>query len=308
MNFSTNQVIQLYVLDTATAPVRVDTAGGIQYVITHADGKVETTDLIKNVIGTASVVEATDDRLALKEAMIRIDSDLVVAGQEYVIALTFRGYSNEDTHHKVFAAKAKSTTLADLYKDLALNAWLQRGVEAEPLYDIYVGGTKIETKAALEAADLGEGFSLIEATPYWRLGSFVEAASTIEIGTSPVWVSGTERNDWLVDDEGNPVQFKDYGSTTIANTHKIADLEYFAKGERGNSNAFAGWPDNIEPDLYIDSKDTTGYAVLTVHYAFVGSNDEVQKSERDAIFVAKQANKSLLDTIATAVNALDKIA
>lgn len=307
MNFSTNQVIQLYVLDGG-APTKVETAGGIQYVITHADGKVETTDLIKNIIGTPAVVEATNDRIALKEAQIKINSGLVVAGQEYVIALTFRGYSSEDTYHKVFAAKAKSTTLADLYKDLALNAWLQRGVEVEPLYDIYVGGTKVATKAALEAASFEDGFSLVEATPYWKLGSFAEAASTIEIGTSPVWVSGTERNDWLVDDEGNPVVFKDYGTTSIANTHKIADLEYFAKGERGNSNALAGWPDNIEPDLYIDSKDTTGYAVLTVHYAFVGSNDEVQKSERDAIFVAKQANKSLLDTIATQVNGLDKIA
>lgn len=308
MNFSTNQVIQLYVLDTATAPVKVETAGGIQYVITHADGKVETTDLIKNVIGTASVVAATSDMAALKEAAITIDPNLVVAGQEYVIALTFRGYSNEDTYHKVFATKAKSTTLADIYKDLALNAWLQRGVEVEPLYDIYVGGTKIETKAALEAADFSNGFVIKEAKPHWKLGSFTEATSTIEIGTSPVWVSGTERNDWLVDGNGDPVKFEDEATPSIPNTHKLADLEYFAKGERGNSNSLACWPDNIEPDLYVDKTDGTGYAVLTVHYAFVGSNDEVQKSERDAIFVAKQANKSLLDTIATQVNGLDKIA
>ena len=299
MNFSTNQVIQMYVLETgAELGSNIAPSGAVQYAITHADGKIETTDIIKNVLST-DIVTAAADVTPLKKVVVTVDGSLVVAGQEYIIALTFRGYSNEDTYHKIFAAKAKSTTVADLYKALAMNAWLQRGVEVEPLYDIYVGGTKIGTKAELEAADFADGFELYEATPYFKLGAFPETTATIEVGTTPVKVSGVERNDWFTGSVEN-------SATTLPNTHKLADLELFAKGERGNSNALAGWPDNIEPDLYIDKKNTTGYGVLTVQYAFVGANDENQKSERTAIFVC--GTQATLTGIKTAVDALTKIA
>lgn len=305
MNFSTNQVIQLYVLETgATLGSNIAPSGAVQYAITHADGKIETTDVIKNVIGTAAVVAAGDDTKKLKELTITVKNGKVIAGQEYIIGLTFRGFGQEDVITKVIAAKAKSTTDTDLYRALAINAWLQRGVEVEPLFDIYVDGSKVTSKATLEDAstDFSAGFKLVEATPAWELGSFPETTATIEVGTTPIIVSGAEDNDWLV-----TKQFAE-GNTTLPNTHKIADLELFAKGERGNSNALAGWPDNIKPDLYVNASDATGYAVLAVHYAFVGGNDEVQKSERDAIFVTPEASKATLTTIATAVNALPKIA
>ena len=312
MNFSTNQVLQLYVLDVNENPTKVETAGGIQYVITHADGKVETTDLIKNVIGTAAVVRASADVRALKELEVAVGSGLVVAGQEYIISLTFHALSNEDVYIKTISAKAASTTAADLYVALAKNAWVQRKVEAEPLFDLYYDNsgtlTKITSEAAIDSTNLASGFVIREATPFWKLGSFPETLANITVGTAPIVVSGTERNDWLVDfsSPAKPSAFKD-SAATLPNTHKMADLELFCKGERGNSDALANWPDNIAPDLYIDATDSTGYAALAVHYAFVGANDEVQKSERDAIFVIKDANYAKLSTIATAVNALTKI-
>jgi len=296
MNFSTNQVIQLYVLeDGATLGSNIAPSGAVQYAITHADGKIETTDVISkdNVIGTPKVIDATKDTTKLKELVVAVKSGKVIAGQEYIIGLTFRGFSQEDVTTKIIAAKAKSTTDTDLYRALAINAWLQRGVEVEPMFDIYVDGSKVTSKATLEDAstDFSAGFKLVEATPTWELGSFPETTATIEVGTTPIIVSGAEDNDWLV-----TKQFAE-GNTKLPNTHKIADLELFAKGERGNSNALAGWPDNIKPDLYVNANDTTGYAVLAVHYAFIGGNDEVQKSERDAIFVAPQADNAKLSSI-----------
>lgn len=309
MNFSTNQVNQLYVLDTSSAPTKVETAGGLQYIITHADGKVETTDLIKNVIGTAAVVRASADVTALKELEVAVAN--VVAGEEYIISLTFRGFGQEDVIIKTISAKAKSSTASALYEALAKNAWVQRGVEIEPLYDLYYDNsgtlTKITSIGDIDG-HVDDGFVIREAKPFWKLGSFPETLPVIEVGTTPIVISGVESNDWLVDfsSPAKPSAFK-ASAQTLPNTHKIADFELFCKGERGNSDALAGWPDNIAPDLYVDASDATGYAVLAVHYAFVGSNDEVQKSERDAIFITKDANYANLSTIATAVNALNKI-
>ena len=309
MNFSTNQVNQLYVLDTSSAPTKVETAGGLQYIITHADGKTETTDLIKNVIGTAAVVRASADVTALKELEVAVAN--VVAGEEYIISLPFRGFGQEDVVIKTISAKAKSSTASDLYEALAKNAWVQRGVEVEPLYDLYYDNsgtlTKITSIGAIDG-NVDDGFVIREAKPFWKLGSFPETLPLIEVGTSPIVVSGVETNEWLVNANGDyPSVFK-ASAQTLPNTHKIADFELFCKGERGNSDALAGWPDNIAPDLYVDASNATGYAVLAVHYAFVGSNDEVQKSERDAIFITKDADYANLSTIADAVNALNKIA
>lgn len=305
MNFSTNQVNQLYVLDTTDAPTKVTTAGGVQYIITHADGKVETTDLIKNVIGTPAVVRASADVTALKELEVAVAN--VVAGEEYIISLTFRGFGQEDLVIKTISAKAKSSTASELYEALAKNAWVQRGVEVEPLYDLYYDNsgtlTKITSVGDIDG-NVDDGFVIREAKPFWKLGSFPETLPLIEVGTSPIVVSGVETNEWLVDANGDyPSVFK-ASAQTLPNTHKMADLELFCKGERGNSDALAGWPDNISPDLYVDAADATGYAVLAVHYAFVGSNDEVQKSERDAIFVTKDSNYGKLSTIASDVAGL----
>jgi hypothetical protein len=64
--------------------------------------------------------------------------------------------------------------------------------------------------------------------------------------------------------------------TTIKNTKKIADLEYFCMGERGDWYRNVGWP-HVIPTQYLvpaDSTDAAGYNVLTIHYKYIGGGDE----------------------------------
>ena len=151
-------------------------------------------------------------------------------------------------------------------------------------------------EAEANSTTLASGFIIREAKPYWRLGSFPETLANIEVGVAPIIVSGVEYRDWLT-----APKFAD-SSATLPNSHKMADLEYFCKGERGNSNGLANWPDNIAPELLVNANSSTGYSALTVHYAFVGANDEVQKCERDAIFVVDGTTTTKLAAI---VDALD---
>lgn len=326
MNFPTNQVIQLYVIDGAASSIVPVTAvgGGVQFVITHNDGTVETTDVIKNRLWERFLAN-TDDYVQTKAATLKVVDGKAVAGQEYLISLEYRGkIGREDTYHKFFSVKATADMVssgnatAAFYKTLAKNMILQQGVENEPLYKVYIPSTSEGTttytpvdKTNVDSATYTtEGLVVAEPLPYFKLGSFPESLMDITVGTSPIVVSNVEVNDWLTDGIGTGKKFGVVAgvSQTLNNSRKLADLELFAKGERGNSNALANWPDNIQPSLYIDSTTAhnatsstelaNGYTTYTVHYAYVGDNQSNQKSERDAIFCVKGAsNPSTSNTV-----------
>lgn len=92
-------------------------------------------------------------------------------------------------------------------------------------------------------------------------------------------------------------------SGTVVNANRVlADLEYFAYGERGDYYRGNNWPNNVEPTYAINPKSTTEYDVLTVEYYWNGNAETVQKSPRlIQIASAKgtlDAVKSRIDTIA----------
>ena len=88
------------------------------------------------------------------------------------------------------------------------------------------------------------------------------------------------------------------------NTHRIADMEYFYKGERGVSAGLnAPYDLQIPLDLRVDAGHTAGYDILTIHYAYVGANASNQKSEKDAVLVCK-SGAGFLNTIETELKKL----
>ena len=71
---------------------------------------------------------------------------------------------------------------------------------------------------------------------------------------------------------------------TIGNSYNIADLEYFALGERGDKYRLIGWPNAAPSNTIITASeigDGKGFCVLNIHFAFTDSNEGVQKSEKD---------------------------
>lgn len=69
------------------------------------------------------------------------------------------------------------------------------------------------------------------------------------------------------------------GKTVPAN-YVLADLEYFAYGERGDYYRGNNWPNNFEPTYAINPKSTAEYSVVTVEYFWAGDAENVQKSPR----------------------------
>ena len=73
-------------------------------------------------------------------------------------------------------------------------------------------------------------------------------------------------------------------SNYVQNSYDIADLEYFALGERADLYRNVGWP-NANPSKLMITADEIGdskhFNLLQIHYAFTDSNEGVQKSEKD---------------------------
>ena len=64
-------------------------------------------------------------------------------------------------------------------------------------------------------------------------------------------------------------------------------------GERGDIYRGVGYPNNIKTTYMVDASKT--YSVLDIHYAYVGSNESVQKSEKTITIVCD--NKTTLNSI-----------
>jgi hypothetical protein len=316
MNFSTNQVMQLFVLgSTDTAKVEAiktsdgnEVKGYIVKVKNSAGDVIDTTDIIdaKNILYVTEAL-ASKDKLNRKGLLVKLNSAVnggkPVKGEEYVMTLVYRGFGEEDTYSKVFSAKATSDDTATLLKDLAKNMLTNIDVEYSPLYELYTTeGVKI-TMANYETAVTAEGFYIVEPVPYWSLGRFAETLMHIDVQTAYITIDGEEEQNWLAEYKFKPVTLD--GVASIPNTHKIADLEYFCKGERGTSNALVGWPDTPDYKGKVNPDSANGYDVLTVHCAFVGANASNQKSEKDIIFITEGGTASLntkLDDIKTGLN------
>lgn len=349
MNFSTNQVKQLYVAKkdstlTVTKILTPDKSATVGCVI-NIDG--ENTDLIpKGEVMSITTACAQDSSQLMKRKGVLIKLNDAVNGgdpvpaEHYILHLNYRGHiGEEDTYQKcaeVYVDK-RNMTPAEFLQKMAKSLLDQRGVEATPLYDLYTIdgqmlvdesiatfsaekdyriGDKVlyngkayvfksaHTKGAWAAGDVtlmetapfeaisAAGFYIVEPAPFWRLGIFPETLMNIEVGTAPITCQSIVYTGWLVNYKFTPVNLA--AVKPIYNTHKIADLEYFCKGERGVSAGLSAPYDVQLPiDLKVDTKASTGYDVLNVHYAFKGHNQNSTLSEKDITIVIPNGGATL---------------
>lgn len=305
MNFSTNQVMQLFVLANGeTAEVvkiyTPDKSAVRGYIVKIKKGNevIDTTDIIdaKNILSvTEALATSANEQLRRKGLLVKLSSKVnagaPAAGEEYVMTLVFRGYGDEDTiFKKAYAKASKGETAAGLLQKLATNLLENKDVEYSPLYELRTTAGAEITKANISTIT-ADGFYIVEPVPYWSLARFSETLMNIDVQTAPIVVDSNEENQWLDTYKFAPVSLGTVPA--IPNTHRVADLEYFCKGERGTSNALVGWPDTPEYEPKVNPKSTKGYDILTVHCAFVGANASNQKSEKDIVFIAEGGTAEL---------------
>lgn len=330
--FSTNQVRQLYVATALKSPnvIASDTAGSIAvksdtakshlYFEYMGAGGMTRSDLIdiKNIL----YAKATDaDDLAYDLAKYKLTLDDTVNGgepvvaQDYILRIAFRNYpglSEEDQYFKYGMVHAVTgMTASDFYKTLALSLVKNFSREEQGLLKFYletggtdagtVAGTPTEvTKDTKESSLTGTytGIVIEEAPQDWILGVMEQTPVNFTIQPDLIIDNGDERI-WGV--------VKKVASTnSIPDGHKIADLEYFCMGERGDIYRMVGFPYVIRTKYLVDPD--IKYNVIDIHYAYVGPNESVQKSEKDITIVVpkvganNQASNALANSIISAIN------
>lgn len=336
--FSTNQVRQLYVAKALKTPhvlasdaagsiaVKNDTAKNHLYFEYKGADNLMRSDLIdiKNIL----YAKATDaDAMAheLKSVTVTLDTNVnggtPVAGQDYILRIAFRQYvgmSDEDQYFKYGMVHAYAGMDADeFYKVLALSIAKNFSREVVPLIKVEVHSAGTTSKGGFDS----NGYMVVTPTtkdngksnntnPYyatdtlvsdidsiriteveqpWRLGVMAQTPVYFTVQPVTVMVNGDERI-WATVTEGT--------NGTIGNGKKIADLEYFCMGERGDMYRGIGFPHNIVTTYLVDPTKT--YYTFDIHYAYVGNNESVQKSEKDITIVC--SDKTEFNKIITAFN------
>lgn len=330
--FSTNQVRQLYVAEALKSPnvTATDAAGSIAvksdavkshlYFEYMGAGGMTRSDLIdiKNILH----VKATDaDALAhdLAKYKLTLDSGVnggaPVAGQDYLLRIAFRNYvglSEEDQYFKYGMVHAVSgMTASEFYKTLVLSLVKNFSREESNLLKFYletggsdagvVSGIPTEvTKETKESSLDGTytGIIVEEAPQEWILGVMEQVPVNFTLQPDTIISAGDERIWGTVR--------KVTSTKSISNGHKIADLEYFCMGERGDIYRMVGFPKVIRTKYLVNPDNK--YNVIDIHYAYTGANESVQKSEKSITIVVpktgenNQVSNKLANDIISAIN------
>lgn len=313
--FSVNQVRQLYVATAFKTPhvlasdaagsiaVKNDTAKSHLYFEYKGADNLMRSDLIdtKNIL-YAKATDATAMAHDLKSVTIALDSNVnggaPVAGQDYILRIAFKQYvgmSDEDQYFKYGMVHAYAgMDASEFYKVLAVSLAKNFSREVVPLIKIEIktASATTEVTPATKVADLTDtytGVVVTEVEQPWRLGVMAQTPVYFTVQSVPVTVNGDERY-WATLTEST--------SGSISNGKTIADLEYFCMGERGDMYRQVGWPHNIPTTYLVDP--AKAYCVFDIHYAYVGSNESVQKSEKTITIVC--ADKAELNKVIAAFN------
>lgn len=310
--FSTNQARHFYVVKKLISDTALPSKeGDIKIVIAEDSFKflyygsqgLQSSDSIpiKNI---TSIKTLTNESIKYPKYEIKLDTNVnggnpLVA--DYILRISVDNYlskSDNGAYLKFAAVHATSgMTASNFYKEMAISLLKNFSRESTPILNV-----GLTTSTGDEIVTLKTNFSktytglfVIPNVAPWRLGKNDFKIYNLTISAVPI-NDGTSESSWGV------ITKKDSnvtGFTTIKNGMKIADLEWFCMGERGDTYRGANYPDNIDTTYLVDPKES--YDSCNIHYFYQGENEAIQKSDKDITLVATTANTAHLTGIVNAI-------
>lgn len=320
--FSTNQVRHLYVMQGNTSiTVKKDVDGNIyldtqRVFLDNGEFIRSRSDLITNVL-SVTATDYKDARHNNKQFKVVLDPNVnggePISGQDYILRIAFRQYigvSEEDYYPKYGVVHAYAgMTASDFYKKMAMS--ITKNFSREVVQNIIIAlldnsgnVAKLITNRTKESELTGTYYGILILEFYgseyvlpWRRGVFPVTFPNFTVQQVGITVGG-EESDWaVIEDKTNDQVYEAY----VGNGKAIADLEYFCLGERGDIYRNIGFPHNLENHYLVDPSNE--YYVVNIHYAYIGSNENPQKSEKDITVVAKTSDKTHINKFITDLNA-----
>lgn len=238
---------------------------------------------VKNITA-AKAIKAVDMETPMKKVLVTLDSSVnggaPVVGQDYILRINLRqfyGMSDQDQYFKDAAVRAvKGMTATQFYKAMekALNLCFSREV-----------GANAKSNPYLAFSSSTSGLVIEEKPQSWHLGTEAQERVYFDVVPTTIYCDGADLI-WGSVAEQTP-------ATKIGNGKKIADLEYFLLGERGDQYRKIGWPNDVETVGMVDPDKT--YDVFEIHYAFTDTGVNSYKSEKDITIAVPTATKTSTD-------------
>lgn len=289
---SNNQVRQLFVAITEKAYDATVTNLGDTKVSakTGPEGSFRITQIGHGGLVSSDIVDPRKvlyakltkaDQMKEKLGVHKVTVTEVSAGQIYEIKLQINQYignGTQDMTYRIGTYKAKSSDTAP-----QIAAGLAASLQSALGYDKSLGAvTDIKTyREALCTVEVaGAVITIKEVEQEWSLGRFQVAHMPVRVFLGAIFT----------DDEYETYEWATIENTTedaplVTVSQKIADLEYFCHGARGDEYHGMGYPRNIVTKYMVDAAETAGYDLLDIHFYYQGSNESVQKSEKDLTVV-----------------------
>lgn len=309
--FSVNQARQFYV---NTGAIKANDAtpgngtfkvnnGKVYYISYNVDGEPQRSDLIDvcNVDwvrrSEAPVPQAREFTIEMNEDILDEDGN-VPAGVDILLKIIFTqfiGMSEVDRLVKVASVHTtKATSPADVLKDLGEALKLNVEKESKSFYPLL----KIDNTQSGKLI-------LTEVAQEWKRGLLSGEVLHFTPHCTLVEIDGVE-DYWAKLDETGNIAYEVIdaidGKTkeVVKSGRKVADLEYFCMGERGDIYRGIGWPNVIETRYMVDpDKD---YEYLDIQFHYKGDSEDIQHSNKTLTIVAEKANMdTLFDAFKTAL-------
>lgn len=304
MNYSVNKIRHLHVVDTNhAASVVTDLDGKVYVSFTDGQGSKYRSDFIDPKTATVRATSAWQMAHAVKTYTVTVTASTIVAGDDYMLDIKiydFNGAGTENVFdlcavHRAGSSDTVTVIAADLVEQInkAQAGWAKAMVEASNSAGV------ITIKEVEQPAVLGTmGQIPVNFTVFAAL---VNSSLTATVATGsngyPVYTY-----DWCTVQETTAA----LSSTAVAdgtafgNGKKIADMEWFYNGERGDIYRGASYPNVIPTDYLVDA--TQEYDSIDIHFAFIGDNESSHRSEKDLTIVGPAGTlKTLLASLNTAL-------
>ena len=289
---STNQNRQMYVATAQKASVaKTDAAGTIAvksntaktemyFNYVGADKTVMRSDLIKvDSIMYAKATKADALKLKLKSVKVSLADDLI-PGEDYILRINIQqafGKGDDTTYQKFGAVRATSSMTPQTFWT-AMKQSLDRNFSKE-----------LTEWFTFEAAE--DGLTITEVEQPWVAGKTPKENVHFDVVNCYIMDTGVEVEAFTIAKPTYTLEAK--------NGHIIVDQEIFYMGERGDQYRDTNGLIKINTQYLADANKD--YCTIDIHYAFVDSNEGVQKSEKDIYIVGEQAT---ITALITAINSI----
>lgn len=321
-NFSTNQVRHLFVAGAVDANLDtnldiafgVTETGDMYFKYKNADGLLTRSDTINvKKVRCVNKVAAADQATKLYAHTVAVDTSAVtlanLVGKNIVCKVTFKGIFDESfsstlSFNAVVVGDATNTaSTTNFHKDLAIAIAkaLPTLDKNFPLLKVFSNGTEVTaTTAASAVTGSSAGVVLVEAAQKYVRGKL--SGEPIHFDVSFKLEDGNLKNIVWGTDTVAPSAISN--NIVVPANYRLADMEYFCLGERGDVYRGALWPNDYQPTYAIDPFSDTAYYVLTIEYFWNGDASDVQKSPKTMHIVGSSTViNSLYSSVMAAISA-----